>query len=127
MEPSIVRIGHWETTIDLGRPQAIILDFVAALLLPLAGAIGFTAEEIVPPFEAILLACAVAAFFGVEARFAPITGQIAAKFTDDYQESIKGFLTANVGRQAERERGDDEDESDKDDEKPKSDQKDESK
>jgi len=78
--------------------HAIVLDFVAALVVPLA-------YRFAPPpfdaataliFEAAVLACAVAALLGIDSDFIPGTGTLTKKFTDDYDDSVRSFIRAST-------------------------------
>lgn len=75
--------------------HAIILDIVAALLLPLVYRFaGAPADVIVAGvFEVLVLTCIVAAGLGSNADFVPGTGTLTKRFTDEFENGIKNFIT----------------------------------
>lgn len=75
--------------------HAIILDLVAALLLPLVYRFAGAPTDIAVAgvFELLVLTCIVAAGFGSNADFVPGSGTLTKRFTDDFESGIKNFIT----------------------------------
>lgn len=77
--------------------HAIVIDLASAVGLPLLLVNDASAPYARPLFASIILVSVVASALGVEPSFAPGTGQLTKKFTDDFEAVVKQVISATVG------------------------------
>ncbi|KAH8063033.1 hypothetical protein JL722_2188 [Aureococcus anophagefferens] len=79
------------------RGAPIVIDLASAVGLPLLLVNDASAPYARPLFASIILVSVVASALGVEPSFAPGTGQLTKKFTDDFEAVVKQVISATVG------------------------------